>query len=112
MAGFSKKQAYFVPRALLPLPHAIGWYEERLRPELATWREEAAHPTLEDKSICADKFLNELIPYFLEVVVQDGIYFVKDFPNHPFSQLLKVRSNTVLSVSCFVPSTYLTTSST
>jgi hypothetical protein len=93
MAGFSKRQAYFVPRALLQLPHPIGWYEDKLLPELATWREQAAHPTQGDKSVCSQKFLQELIPYFLEVAVQDGIYFVRDFPNHPFSQLLKVRSN-------------------
>jgi hypothetical protein len=85
MAGFSKKQAYFVPRALLQLPHPIGWYKERLLPELTTWRQQAAHPTQGDKSQCAQKFLNQLIPYFLEVAVQDGIYFVRDFPNHPFT---------------------------
>ena len=112
MAGFSKNQAYFVPRALLQLPHPIGWYKERLLPELATWRQQAAHPTQGDKSLCAQKFLHELIPYFLEVAVQDGIYFVRDFPNHPFTQLLKVRSNLAVSVSLCPVITYLTTRST
>ena len=103
MAGFSKSQAYFVPRALLTLPHPIGWYETRIVPELATWRDQAAHPIIGDSSMCATKFLHDLIPYFIEVVVQDGIYFVKDFPNHPFSQVLKVRTKVL--ESCYVPST-------
>jgi hypothetical protein len=89
MAGFSKNQAYFVPRALLQLPHPIGWYEERLLPELTTWRQQAAYPTQGDKSLFAKKFLHELTPYFLDVAVQDGIHFVRDFPNHPFTHLLK-----------------------
>jgi hypothetical protein len=72
MAGFSKKQAYFVPQALLQLPHPIGWYKERLLPEMATRQQQAAHPTQGDKSQCAQKFLNELIPYFLEVALKLG----------------------------------------
>jgi hypothetical protein len=31
------------------------------------------------------------LPYFVEVLVQDGAYFVKDVPDHPILQLLKVR---------------------
>jgi hypothetical protein len=92
MAGFAKSQAYFIPRALLELPHPIAWYEERILPELANWREQARHPIQGDRSVCANKFLNHVIPYFIEVILQDGIYFVKDFPNHPFSSFLKVRS--------------------
>jgi hypothetical protein len=60
--------------------------------------------------MCA-KFLNVLISYFLEVAVQDGIYFCRDFPNHPFTQLLKVSLNVAVSVLWFVPSTYLNTRS-
>jgi hypothetical protein len=44
-------------------------------------------------SICANKFLHNLIPCFLEVVVQDGIFCLKDLPKHPFSQLLNLHSN-------------------
>jgi hypothetical protein len=44
LAGFSNTQEdYFVPWALFQLPHPIGWYEERLLPALAAWRQKAAH---------------------------------------------------------------------
>jgi hypothetical protein len=29
------------------------------------------------------KFLNQVLPFLVEVLVQDGIYLVRDFPNHP-----------------------------
>jgi hypothetical protein len=43
-------------------------------------------------------FLNYLLPYFVEVLVQDGVYFVKDFPDHPMSQYLKVSRSYVCCV--------------
>lgn len=91
MAGFLKSSAYFIPRTKLRLPHTIEWYEKKLLPQLPTWRREikSRHG---DKSQCAKKFLNELIPFFIKVVIQDGIYFVRDFPNHPFSKLLVVST--------------------
>jgi hypothetical protein len=60
MAGFSKRQAYFVPRALLKLPHPIKYYEEKLLPQLDVWRQQAADHPQGDTSICASKFLHEL----------------------------------------------------
>jgi hypothetical protein len=92
MAGFRKKAPYLVPRALLDLPNKVEWYCEKLLPDLSTWRQQAGSRG-GDKSILCDKFLNYLLPYFVEVLVQDGIYFVKDFPNHPMSQYLKVSKS-------------------
>jgi hypothetical protein len=91
MAGFLKEQGYFVPRALLKLPHPVEWYAKKLLPNLPMWRRQlkSRHG---DKSVCGKKFLNELIPFFVEVAVQDGIYFVRDFPDHDFSKLLCVSS--------------------
>jgi hypothetical protein len=36
-------------------------------------------------------FLNLMLPWFVEVLVQDGAFFIHSFPNHPVSNLLKVR---------------------
>jgi hypothetical protein len=32
-----------------------------------------------------------MLPWFVEVLVQDGAFFIHSFPNHPVSNLLKVR---------------------
>ena len=107
MAGFMKSTAYFVPRTHVKLRHSIKFYEELLRPDLAKWRSQVKQRD-GDKSLCAKKFLNELIPYFIEVVMQDSIYFIRDFPNHEFSRLLVVS---VVPVVCItVCATVLTCS--
>jgi hypothetical protein len=90
MAGHKRGEAYFVPRTLIPLgPHGIDWCCDLLLPKLQRWRREA-RSIQGDKSTCCQKFLNHLIPYFVEVLVQDGVYFIKEFPNHEVSHLLKV----------------------
>jgi hypothetical protein len=46
--------------------------------------------------------LNHVLPYFIKVLVQDGIHFIRYFPNHPTRLvLLKVRSEVFL---CYWPS--------
>ena len=90
MAGFLKAMGYFLPRAKIKLQYPMKFYEEQLLPDLPTWRRQIKL-RYGDKSRCANKFLNELIPFFIEVVIQDGIYFVRDFPQHEFSRLLCVR---------------------
>ena len=89
-------QAYFVPRSLLELPRPMSWYCEKLLPRLPEWRAQAAEQGVGDKSTLCRKFLNEILPYFVEVLVQDGVYFILEFPLHPLSQLLKVRLGSVL----------------
>ena len=90
MAGFMPDTPYFVPRALLPLPYSTEYYVEKLLPNISKWRAESASE-MGDKSTTATKFLLDLIPFFVETVVQDGIYFVKEYLEHPISNLLKVR---------------------
>jgi hypothetical protein len=103
MAGFRKESPYFVARANLNLPKSVEWYCKKLLPALATWRQQAGSRR-GDKSTLCDKFLNYLLPYFVEVLVQDGVYFVKDFPDHPMTQYLKVSTAYV----CRVLSSYFT----
>jgi hypothetical protein len=90
MSGHKKGDTcYFVPRTQLPLARSVEAYCRLLLPDLAKWRREAKSPQ-GDKSTCCDKFLNEILPYFVKVLVQDGIYLVDEFPEHPISHLLKV----------------------
>jgi hypothetical protein len=52
-----------------------------LKPVYMTeWRQEVR---------CQQLSLNELLPFLMEVVMQGGIYFIRDFPRHPFRELLK-----------------------
>jgi hypothetical protein len=90
MSGHDKgEKTYFVPRTQLPLANDVEWYCAKLLPNLWRWRAEA-RGRQGDKSSCCSKFLHEIIPYFVEVLVQDGIFFTRDFPDHPMSQMLKV----------------------
>ncbi len=41
---------------------------------------------------CCRKFLNKVIPYLVEVLIQDGIYLIRDFPNHTMLNHLKVQT--------------------
>lgn len=90
MAGFQKEDAYFVPRALIVLPYQIMYYVNLLLPQYGRWVQET-NSTHGDKSDAAKNFLELTLPYYVEVLVQDGIYLVRDFPNHPISLFLKVK---------------------
>jgi hypothetical protein len=97
MAGAEKgENTHFVPCALLPLQHGTDWCCKKLLPDLDAWRRQARSRN-GDKSTCCDKFLNEILPCFVEVLAQDGIYFVKDFPQHPMSHMLRVSFRLCLS---------------
>lgn len=54
-----------------------------------------------DPSLAARTFLYKVIPFVMECVVTSGIYFVTDFPNSPFTSLLRV-SLFVLSYFYFI----------
>jgi hypothetical protein len=97
MAGFHGKIPYWVGRAFLELEHSVAWYERKLLPHLETWRQQAASAN-GDKSLLCNKVLNHIIPYFLTVMIQDGIYFVNEFKDHPTSILLIVSTPNRLCV--------------
>jgi hypothetical protein len=79
MVGFSKEELNFVPHTMLTLLHPVEAYKRLLLPDLADLRVEAA-----SVGGC-DKFLNHVVPFLLEVLIQDSIYFVCDFPEHKVS---------------------------
>jgi hypothetical protein len=95
MAGLSKEEPYFVPRTMLTLLYPVEVYERLMLSDLADWRVEAASVG-GDKSLCCDNFLNHVIPFLVEVLIQDSIYSIRDFPEHEVSQWLCVSTpNTV-----------------
>jgi hypothetical protein len=91
MAGFAKDEGYFIEREFLDPPFPIRTLIDTLLPSYSRWLLEAASPEGDKTTLCR-KFLGEIIPYMVEVVVQDGIYFIKDFPEHVMSNYLKVRN--------------------
>jgi hypothetical protein len=88
MAGCGKDEPYFVSRTLLELP----WTDEEcchfIFPQVDTWREQAASVN-GDNSEAARNFLFEVLPFLARVAVEDGIYFLRDYPNHEVSLRLK-----------------------
>jgi ribosome modulation factor len=89
MAGFPKDEAYFVEREFLEPIWSIDRLIDLLLPKYRLWvsQHESRHG---DKSPCCRRFLFEIIPYMVRNVVQDGIYLVRDFPEHVMSNYLKV----------------------
>jgi len=88
MAGCGKDEPYFVARTLLQLP----WTDEEcchfIFPLIDTWREQTASVNGDD-SEAGRNFLYEVLPFLARVAVQDGIYFLRDYPNHEISIRLK-----------------------
>jgi hypothetical protein len=94
MAGFSKDdKEYFVWRTRM-----LGLEEyclqngnisllHRIFPAYQAWLQERDGPA-GDKSDAAKNFLDVTIPFLASVVVQDGIYWIKEFPDHEVSRLL------------------------
>ena len=93
MAGFSKEDAYYVPRVTLEWEnHSLSSLTKHVLPNIDNWKTQSGSRN-GDKSQCARTFLYKLLPWFVEVLVQDGIYFITDFPDHPLSAFLRVSCN-------------------
>ena len=103
MAGFTKEGCYFVPRSRL-FPHtellqhqfpngrvqsdefeAATWL---IFPQSDRWRQEQRGPA-GDKSECAQNFLFCTLRLLAVTAIQDGIFWLSEFPNHYVSQLLR-----------------------
>lgn len=93
LAGFlPRKEEYFVPRAMIQIPQALTleYLASILFPDYNTWRceIESEHG---DKSKGANHFFYKLLPFFVQCIVQDGIYWIQKFPRNPAVQLLLKR---------------------
>ena len=103
MAGFELNEAYVVCRTEIGLPGPPGSTPESLArlifgQQYNIWKSQQ-QGRRGDKTECGEKFFSRLIPFLVEVLVQDGIYLILDFPNHPMSALLKVRQFLVFHYS-------------
>jgi hypothetical protein len=90
MAAFEKDEPYFHGSSSVSHPIGIRVLLDYLLPNYRGWCRQS-NSVMGDKSSCCRKFLNQVLPFLVEVLVQDGIYLVRDFPNHPMSNHLKVR---------------------
>ena len=87
IAGFlpnNQCDKYFVPRASVGLPGEFNpdQLAHLLFPKLASWRA-AAWGLKGDKSKATNRFLYSVITYSSEVVVQDGVLWIKYHPGNP-----------------------------
>jgi hypothetical protein len=95
-----RDKVYDVPRARLALPD--GFTIDSLVfcfcPEYEQWLTEQVDPVMGDN--LADKnggesgarnFLLGVVPFFCRVLFQDGIYWIRDYPDHEISRFLLSR---------------------
>ena len=102
MAGFRQKSCYFVPRTrVFPreellhhhFPNGVVQQNEReaatflIFPRMRHWRTQMCSPQ-GDKSEAAANFLNVTLEFLAITMIQDGIYWLKDFPDHEATRLL------------------------
>ena len=102
MAGFQQQSCYSVPRTRVfprdelmqhPFPNAIvpkNALEAAtllIFPRIQEWRAQMCSPH-GDKSKAAENFLNVTLEFLAVTMIQDGIYWLIDFPNHEATWLL------------------------
>ena len=86
MAGFPKDGGYLVPRTHIN----VNMYTQKhgkdpidlIFPLHQAWQQQQSDLEHGDQNICAQNLLFETLPFLAEVVIQDGMYWVRDFPNH------------------------------
>jgi hypothetical protein len=89
IAGFRpNKDPYFVPRTSFHPPIGITNNEctNLLFSDIGRWREEM-NSNDGDASKGARHFLEFMLPFFAEVMVQDGMYWTKEFRSNPVVEL-------------------------
>ena len=90
LAGFNPNDVhdnYFVPRTRIGLPGDLTPDElaRILFPSIDAWRAEVASDE-GDKSKGAEELLSNVLPFLAKVLAQDGIFWIKRFPNNPSVQ--------------------------
>ena len=96
MSGFRKWETRYVKTEHVVFPRERREYlkagTKHLLPQYHRYLKEY-RSTRGDHSTCADKFLNNILPYFVETVLQCGFWFISDYPKHPLTQILRVSIN-------------------
>jgi hypothetical protein len=92
-AGFDvfRREEYYLPRSYAQVP--AGWID-KVFPYLNTWREQVNEVWGYDKGLAAKKFVNFMLPFLAEVIVQDGMYLISMYPDHPYTSLLLQKLGT------------------
>jgi hypothetical protein len=92
MSGHERDEPYYQGTSHLPPVRPVSELLDALLPKYSDWcvQQKSRHG---DKSSCCETFLYSVLPYLVEVLVQDGIYLIQKFPNHEMSLYLKVSSN-------------------
>jgi Centromere DNA-binding protein complex CBF3 subunit, domain 2 len=94
MARFAKDEDYWVPRLFLEPPSNVNFTEHDLLkclwPKIDDWRaqQEGSNGDGAGNECAAFNFLWKVLPYFAQVIFQDGIYWLRDFPDNPATRLL------------------------
>jgi hypothetical protein len=86
-SGFDvfRREEYYIARSYVQVPPQ--WIQ-MIFPYLNLWRFQVNEQLGFDKGAAAKNFVNLLLPFLAEIVIQDGIYFQKSYPNHTFSEIL------------------------
>lgn len=92
MACFGEKESWYLTRVSLGvdgdvLPWTVDDAMAAIFPECEQWIGKCRTPGAVDEG--AEPFLFKVLPFLTLVAIQDGIYWVRDFPQHPVSLLLK-----------------------
>ena len=91
MSGFEKNETYFIPRTRVDIQDYCRQHGKEpadlIFPRRNLWLQEKLSVGGDD-SKAASNFLHETLPFLAKVVIQDGIYWIHDFPNHTASRHL------------------------
>ena len=88
MAGFLPNMEYYVPRTLLLLPWSANEIVCAIFPKYEQWVEQSNSPQ-GDHGLAAKDFLFVMLPFLALVALQDGIYWIRDYPNNTASVMLR-----------------------
>jgi hypothetical protein len=99
MSGFSLTDVRYVKEEHVTFPSLNGFsskyveqFTEYLIPEYKEYVAQAnSAPALADTSLCCKTFLGSVLPFLVETVLQNGIFFIRDYPTNEFALILKVR---------------------
>jgi hypothetical protein len=86
-AGFDvfRRQEYYIPRSYAKVP--LEWHS-LIFPYLHHWKEQVNELHFYDKGSSARNFVNHVLPHAAQVIIQDGIYLISSYPDHPYSKIL------------------------
>ena len=83
-----KKERWNVSRTKIGTPIPLSDLVKLLFPKYLVWKDQASNTRVGDSTNCASNFLDVTLPLLCIVLVQDGVFFIRSFPNHWVSNYL------------------------